>query len=130
VVIDPTLLPARTDTCLADLDESLEVWRSTGVKVVWLQLPTDRADLVPLAVDRGFRYHHATDDWLQLTLVLVPGSYVPPFATHYIGAGGVVINDANELLVIQERHHRRRHLKLPAALCRRESTSHTRSCVR
>lgn len=29
---------------------------------------------------------------------------VPPFATHHVGAGGVVVNERDELLVVQEAH--------------------------
>lgn len=95
------------------LTESINAWRGDGTKVVWLHLSVDRAELVPVAVAAGFVYHHADQTGVQLTLSLEPGAYVPPFATHYIGAGGVVINDHRELLVIQERHHTRRHYKLP-----------------
>ncbi|MFW5688735.1 MAG: NUDIX domain-containing protein [Spirochaetota bacterium] len=111
--IDPFQLPGHADSFARDLDESIAAWRAEGVKVVWLQLPVERAVLVPAAVAAGFAYHHATDAWLELTLRLEPDAYVPPFATHYIGAGGVVLTDDRRLLVIQERHHRHRHYKLP-----------------
>ena len=39
-----------------------------------------------------------------MTLQLVPGSYIPPYATHYIGAGAVVINEREEILVVVERY--------------------------
>jgi 8-oxo-dGTP pyrophosphatase MutT (NUDIX family) len=66
-------------------------------------------------VAAGFIFHHTVGDTLELTLALVPGATVPPFATHYIGAGGVVLRDDGRLLVISERHKTRpgRHLKLP-----------------
>jgi ADP-ribose pyrophosphatase YjhB (NUDIX family) len=113
VVMDPAGLPSDPGVFSRALAESVQVWRDEGVRVVWLQVPLALAPLVPVAVEAGFVYHHATEAWLELTLTLEPGSYIPPFATHYIGAGGVVINEARELLVIQERHHRRRHYKLP-----------------
>lgn len=112
-IIDSRSLPETPDQFRADLDESLAAWRAEGILVVWLQLPIERAALVPAAVDAGFVYHHATEAWLELTATLVSGSYVPPFATHYIGAGGVVLSPDRELLVIQERHHTRQHYKLP-----------------
>jgi 8-oxo-dGTP pyrophosphatase MutT (NUDIX family) len=46
---------------------------------------------------------------------------VPPYASHYIGAGGVVINDRRELLVVWEKAHRRnrrRYYKLPGGALR------------
>jgi ADP-ribose pyrophosphatase YjhB (NUDIX family) len=112
-IVDPDRLPEDADRFRRDLGESLESWRAEGVRVVWLQIPIERSELVPLAVEAGFVYHHATERVLQLTASIETGSYVPPFATHYIGAGGVVIDEERNLLVIQERHHRRRHYKLP-----------------
>ncbi len=112
-VIDDAQLPHSAEQFAADLDESLDEWQADGIKVVWLQLPIARSSLVPAAVAAGFVYHHATEHWLQLTATLERGSYVPPFATHYVGVGGVVIDEQRRLLVIQERHHRRRHYKLP-----------------
>ena len=112
-VIDPLRLPDDADAFAASLVEAMDEWQREGIKVVWLQLPIARSQFVPAAVAAGFVYHHATEEWLQLTAVLAPESYVPPFATHYIGAGGVVIDERRRLLVIQERHHRSRHYKLP-----------------
>ena len=43
------------------------------------------------------------------------GAYIPPYASHYIGAGGVVLNDRRELLVVCEKYRRtgRPYYKLP-----------------
>lgn len=113
VHVDADELPEDPAQFARDLAESVEVWRSDGVRVAWLRLPIERAALVGNAVSAGFVYHHATEAWLQLTLALKPDSYVPPFATHYIGAGGVVLDSRRNLLVVQERHHNGPHLKLP-----------------
>ena len=53
---------------------------------------------------------------MTLTYRLEPDALIPTYATHYIGAGGVVINDRQELLVVSERHRRDRsqpYYKLP-----------------
>lgn len=111
--VEPETLPEDPDRFAGDLEESIRRWRREAVRVVWLRIPIAQSALVPSAVSAGFVYHHATPEWLQLTLTLQAGSYVPPFATHYIGAGGVVLDADRNLLVIQERHHTRPHLKLP-----------------
>ena len=60
-------------------------------------------------------FHHSTTDYLMLTLRLVADAFVPLYATHYIGAGGVVINEKDELLVVCERFRggRAPYYKLP-----------------
>ena len=80
------------------------------------EIDLSRAALVPVAVEAGFLFHHADESALTLTLRLVEGAYVPPGATHFIGAGGVVLTAGRELLVVSERHRRAgtgRHYKLP-----------------
>ncbi len=102
VILDPSALPQSPESFRRGLDLSLAVWRSEGYKVVWLELPTARADLTPQAVGAGFGFHHTGDDYLMLTLRLVEGAFIPPFASHYIGAGGVVLSNG-ALLVVHER---------------------------
>lgn len=114
-IIDSSSLPNDPESFARLLEESLAEWRTEETKVVWLELPVSLARLVPVAVDAGFVYHHADDRLLELTLTLIPGSYVPPYATHYVGAGGVVLSDSGMLLVVVERYRGRwgRHFKLP-----------------
>ena len=97
------------------LEEAISEWREGGTKVVWLDLAIDRAGLIAVAADAGFRFHHAREDGVLMTLRLVEDAYIPPYATHYIGAGGVVIKDGKDLLCVSERYRRGggRHLKLP-----------------
>lgn len=56
------------------------------------------------AVEAGFAYHHATADYLELTCWLPPTpSPLPRFAFTMIGVGGVVVNGAGEVLMVQEK---------------------------
>jgi 8-oxo-dGTP pyrophosphatase MutT (NUDIX family) len=38
----------------------------------------------------------------------VENAFIPPYSTHYIGAGGVVLNQSRELLVVSEKYRARR----------------------
>ena len=108
-------LPQDPNEFRSRLRHSVEAWGAAGFKVVWLELHISRALLVPAAVAEGFRYHHSGEDYLMLTRRLAQGAFVPPYASHYIGAGGVVVNGDNELLVVNEkgRSSRGRYYKLP-----------------
>ena len=88
------------------LQHSISAWRNDGYRVVWLEVPIDRATLIPVAVAAGFGFHHSNTGYLMMTLQLEEGAFIPAFSTHYIGAGGVAINDRDELLVVSERYHR------------------------
>jgi|TARA_B100001964_G_scaffold171989_1_gene189294 8-oxo-dGTP pyrophosphatase MutT (NUDIX family) len=96
---DPTRFAVR-------LQHSLDSWRDDGYRVVWLEVPIERATLIPVAVAAGFGFHHSNSEYLMLTLQLEAGAFVPAYSSHYIGAGGVAINDDDELLVVRERFHR------------------------
>ena len=57
----------------------------------------------PLPSTRGFTYHHADDRYVMMLGRLEDEAFVPNYSTHYIGAGGVVINAYNEILVVREK---------------------------
>ena len=98
----------------AALSETVAELKHGGYSLAWLQLAPGRADLIPTALELGFEYHHADrSEGVLLVLRLRPDATVPGYATHFIGVGGVVLDDEGRLLVIQERHHRRKHYKLP-----------------
>lgn len=114
-VIDSTGIPADPEEFSRLLEAAIADLNRQNVKVLWITLPLAAAPLVPVAAARGFVYHHAEPEYLHMTLSLVPGSFIPPYASHYIGAGGVVLDSEDRLLVVSERYHVRakRHYKLP-----------------
>ena len=120
-VATPEALPDDPSEFRPALRRSLDLWKSEGVRVVWLEVPISKAALVPVAVEAGFSYHHAGEQYLMLTHRLVEGAHIPPYASHYIGAGGVVLNEDQELLVVREKYGfggRPPTLKLPGGALR------------
>jgi 8-oxo-dGTP pyrophosphatase MutT (NUDIX family) len=115
VVVDSSALPEDPERFAACLDYSLEVWKAEGARLVWLAVSRSQAALIPVCVSRGFVFHHAREDSLQMTYTIVPGSFIPPYATHYVGAGGVVLREDGRLLVASEKYKMfpGRRLKLP-----------------
>jgi len=112
-VIDPDTLPEKADVFSASLQETIEFSKNEKIKALWLRLPINLSTLIPAAVSAGFTYHHADEGHLQMTRRISPDAFIPPYATHYIGAGGVVLDQDRRLLVITERYHSKRHYKLP-----------------
>lgn len=86
------------------LRSSLIAWKRQGVKVVWIKLDLSKSNLIPIAVGLGFNFHHSSQDYLMLTHQIVKSSYIPPYATHYIGVGGVVLNADKQILVVSEKY--------------------------
>ena len=94
----------------------MEQWTADGYLTIWVEIPKALSVLLPKLIDRGFDFHHTGDDYILLTCLLVEGSHIPPFATHYIGIGGVVLTPERDLLVVREKFgvgSREPTLKLP-----------------
>ena len=49
----------KLDSFEAHLSRSLSEWRTEGKTAVWLRVPEDRAQTIPVAAAHGFAYHHA-----------------------------------------------------------------------
>jgi len=115
IIVDPEQLPSDVAEFSAALNRSLDTWRSAGHRVVWLKVPLACAAVITVAVAAGFFFHHSNEGDLMMICRLVEGAFVPTHATHYIGVGGVVINERQELLVVCERHRRTSQIyyKLP-----------------
>lgn len=98
------------------LPAALQEWQTAGYRLIWLRVPIAKSILIETAVEAGFVFHHSQTDYLMLTLALEANTFIPHYATHYIGAGGVVIDDESRILVVSERFRRDRsrpHWKLP-----------------
>ncbi|KAI7751893.1 hypothetical protein M8C21_002620 [Ambrosia artemisiifolia] len=105
VVVNVEKLPSDTDVFASILRSSLSHWRTKGKKGIWLKLPVEKCDLVPIAVREGFQYHHAERGYVMMTY-WIPDEpcMLPANASHQVGVGGFVMNDKNEVLVVQEKH--------------------------
>ena len=102
MVIAPAELPSDAAEFAQRLEASLKQWKADGIKAAWLEVPIERAVLIPEAVSQGFIFHHSADEYLMLTTILQDGAWVPHFATHFIGIGGVVLTPERDLLVVRE----------------------------
>ena len=89
MVIAPGELPSDAVEFAQRLEVSLEKWTADGLRAAWLEVPIDKAALIPEAVNQGFIFHHSSEDYLMLTTI-------------YIGIGGVVLTPQRELLVVRE----------------------------
>lgn len=117
-IIDAGSLPQSAADFQAQLGCALPGWRADH-KVLWLEVPLRAAALIPAAVAAGFVFHHARPEAVTLTLAPAPDSFVYPGASHYVGAGGVAIDDRRRVLVVSERYRRdmsRPYYKLPGGL--------------
>jgi 8-oxo-dGTP diphosphatase len=101
------------------LKHSLEVWSEDKCQVVWLPVPIDQSDLIPVAAQEGFEFHHTEVSTLFLVKALRPDAFVYPYASHSLGVGAVVLSPEQKVLVVLEEYHaesRPGYYKLPGGL--------------
>jgi 8-oxo-dGTP pyrophosphatase MutT (NUDIX family) len=97
-------LPAA-EALIEALSADLTEYTTAGKRLAWFQTPITRSELVPHLVALGFEFHHARADHVMLVKRLAPDAFMPTDASHFVGAGAVVINDQREILVVVERVH-------------------------
>ncbi|XP_067015100.1 uncharacterized protein [Anabrus simplex] len=97
------------------LEASLKRWGEKNVRGVWFQVALEHADWVPVLAKNGFVFHHTRNQFVTMYkwLPKTETCNIPPFAHTMVGVGAVVVNSADEILVVQERFFNVPHWKLP-----------------
>jgi hypothetical protein len=99
VIVDAISLPDNRDDFSSHLFHSLQNWKASGKRGVWLKIPHEKLDFAKTAIDFGFVMHHAEKDYLMLTHWLSEDeNKLPPNASHQIGVGCIVVNDEGSFL--------------------------------
>ncbi|KAK1365315.1 putative Mutt domain protein [Heracleum sosnowskyi] len=104
IIIDPESLPSSANAFASALKASLSNWKLKGKKGVWMKILQEQVDLVPIAIQEGFQYHHAEPGYVMLTYWIPTGPcLLPASPSHQIGIAGFVINEKQEILVVKEK---------------------------
>ncbi len=100
ITIDNTSLPLcgdefknETENIINDHDDK---------KLLWIKVPIERSDLIPILCGLKFDFHHCNEKNLTLVKKLIQKPVVPTAKTHTVGVGAIV-KDGNNLLVIKDR---------------------------
>lgn len=67
------------------MQHALKDWRHGGIKGVWINIPAEKSELVPVAIKHGFQFHHAERAYVMLTRWLPDTeNTLPPNASHQV----------------------------------------------
>ncbi|KAL7295568.1 hypothetical protein TKK_0011208 [Trichogramma kaykai] len=118
ITVDSAIEPCPSaDDFSSRLRVSLENWIEQQKRTIWFKVDTTHSHWIPELTRNGFKFHHAKGDLAMLYRWLPANETcnVPPYAHTNIGAGAVVLNEANrQILVVKERHGlATNHWKLP-----------------
>lgn len=100
VWIDASFLPE--DAMQFKLEVSQLIALLHDNKLLWIRLPIERADFVPVLASLGFVYHHCEELSLTLLKKLADDALVPTTKNFIVGVGAVVIHN-RMLLVVKDR---------------------------
>lgn len=111
--IDVKGFPDSTERFEQGLLGLINLAKQENGKLIWLTLPRMDAHLVPVLVRHGFVFHTCSDDQLTMIYRLESNAFAPFSPTHTLGAGAIVINENDELLVMRDNWSSYRGYKLP-----------------
>ena len=79
---------------------------------IYIRLP--HSSFVPICASLGFEFHHARPQFVFMLkwLPVHRPSKFPGFANTLVGVGGLVVNENEEVLVVQERYLNTPHWKV------------------
>merc|ERR1712086_111840 len=108
VIVNDMALLADTE---ADFDSqlatSLDQWKTEGARSIQIFFKPPKCHLMNVASKLGFYFHHShkKDNYVLMCLWVdeAMADRLPAYADHFVGVGGIMVNDNNEVLMIQER---------------------------
>ncbi|CAD8066499.1 unnamed protein product [Paramecium sonneborni] len=88
-----------------NLKETINDCKSKKMKAIWIQLDQNQLALAEKLIEQGFQMHHCTQNYLLFSQWIIENekSRLPNYTTHQVGAGGLIINN-NQILLIQEKN--------------------------
>ncbi|MCU4675166.1 NUDIX domain-containing protein [Catenovulum sp. 2E275] len=91
----------------------IEEFKQADKKIIWLTLAIEYAEYIPLCTELGFEFHNCLPNQITLIYKLQNNAYAPFVPTHTVGAGAVVINQNNQILMVRDNFGHYRGFKLP-----------------
>ncbi|VDP06248.1 unnamed protein product [Heligmosomoides polygyrus] len=85
------------------ITQSLEDWKKRRVRGVWMRVDIQDSHIIPALVERGFMFHHTQPHCLVMTKWLPETPCTLPIYAHtLIGAGGIVVDSQDRVLMMRE----------------------------
>ncbi len=100
ITIDPDSLPESTNEFQKEI--STLIHNLNGSKLLWVKIPIEKSDFIPVLTKLNFQFHHCKEDYLMLVKTLVENPIVPTAKNYTVGVGAI-IRDENNLLVVKDK---------------------------
>lgn len=100
VIVNNVTLPPNKDEFKKEIVRLIQ--SLTNKKLLWISIPIEKSDFIPILTDLDFEFHHCDEKNLILIKKLHPDSVVPTSKNYIVGVGAIVLNKGN-LLVIKDK---------------------------
>lgn len=111
IIINPATAPHDAAAFNAELNQITEFSKQNNKGIIWISLPISLSHLIPVATELGFVFHNCLEDEITLIHKSDIVEFVPFIPTHTLGAGALITNEHNQVLMIKE--HGMKGYKLP-----------------
>ncbi|WP_111976609.1 NUDIX hydrolase [Algibacillus agarilyticus] len=112
VIISTALTDLDAPTFSLTLKDIIDEITGLKKQLAWLTLTHEQAQYIPIATALGFVFHNCLEHEITLILRLKADAYAPFVPTHSIGAGALVINE-QQVLVVKDAAQESSGFKLP-----------------
>ena len=117
LIVEPESIDSLASIFKNDLEVLLKQAEEEKISLVWIDLTTQEHEHISVALSMGFEFHNCEATRTTLTFQATKDVYIPVPPTHTIGVGAVVINDAEEILLVRDRIHTSHSIyKLPGGM--------------
>lgn len=113
VVIEKQRLPDSEALFTQQFNDMLLLVKAQGKQLIWFTLSIQQAAFIKIATEAGFVFHNCLEDEITLILRIKEDAYAPFVPTHSIGAGALIFNQQQQILVIREKLAMSPGFKLP-----------------
>ncbi|MGF1753782.1 NUDIX domain-containing protein [Vibrio makurazakiensis] len=111
IIIDPISIPNNENDFASQLASIVQFSSQNKKGITWITLPIESSNLIKFATELGFIFHNCLEHEITLIHRAESVEFVPFIPTHTLGAGALITNDNNQVLVIREQG--RTEFKLP-----------------
>lgn len=113
VVINKQALPDSITSFTEQFEAMLLEAKSQGKQLIWFSLSIQQSAFIQVLTNAGFVFHNCLEDEITLILRIKAEAYAPFVPTHSIGAGALIFNEQQQILVIREHLANHVGFKLP-----------------
>ncbi len=100
ITVEASTLPESKDEFQNEISSLIP--NLNGSKLLWIKIPIEKSDFIPVLTKMDFKFHHCYEDYVMMVKKLIDNPIVPTAKNYTAGVGGLV-RDGNKLLVVKDK---------------------------